>query len=400
MTKKTIIISAVALVVVIAGFFGIKAMTGKGSNEEQKTKFDKLVLVAKQINAALESEVAEGKTIIDGKPAVGTDKSSVTTLEALLDSYEKQKLAIPEAKNYSAKEQASHIEALEKAIKLLDAELLNNLKLDSTNIEALEKTLADEEAFNNAFSENGTIKILYNGLKTQVNKINEAVKAETKRVSDEKAAKAKKEKEALAKKKAQCAKDYGWWENGKCVYGGMGKPVLYLYPTKPTKVEVKFQTPELLTTTYPKFPGVWKVTAYPNGALYDENNKYYYALYWEEDLIRKIDFKTGFYVEKQEAIKFLEEKLSTIGLNARESNEFIMYWLPILEKNEKSLVYFELTKEKQEDNELIISPKPDSLLRVTIHVKKVKQKTTIKKQELTPFKRIGFAAIEWGGINY
>ena len=75
-----------------------------------------------------------------------------------------------------------------------------------------------------------------------------------------------------------------------------------------------------------------------------------------------------------------------------------MYWLPILEKNKKSLVYFETTEEREEFNKLNISPKPDSLLRIAIHVKKVDKKTSIKEQKLKTFKRTGFTAIEWGGV--
>ena len=137
--------------------------------------------------------------------------------------------------------------------------------------------------------------------------------------------------------------------------GGRAKPILYLYPTVDTKVEVKLSHPEHLSTTYPKY-----------------NN----------------------------AIKFLEEELTYIGLNDKERNEFIMYWLPILEKNGKSLVYFELTEEREANNKLLITPTPDSLLRVNIHIKKVNSKVDIKEQKLTSFNRHGFTAVEWGGMTY
>ena len=178
------------------------------------------------------------------------------------------------------------------------------------------------------------------------------------------------------------------------------KPVLYLYPETETNVEVKFAKPELLTTTYPKYIDSWNVKVLPNGDMYDQNGKYYYALYWEELSLNKFNFNKGFYVEKDNAIEFLEEKLSIIGLNDKERNEFIMYWLPILEQNKKSLVYFETTESLQKENELIINPKPDSLLRIRMHVKKVNRKIEIKEQELPQFERKGFAAIEWGGIIY
>jgi hypothetical protein len=176
------------------------------------------------------------------------------------------------------------------------------------------------------------------------------------------------------------------------------KPVLYLYPKMDnTKIKVSFANPNRLTTTYPKFNKVWEVIANRNGDLYDAKGNYYYGLYWEEDRPIKIDFSEGFYVTKDNAIDFLEEKLSTIGLSDRERNEFIMYWLPILEKNERNLVYFELTESREANNKLIINPKPDSLLRIAIHVKKVDKKIDLKEQKLPTFNRTGFTVVEWGG---
>ena len=182
--------------------------------------------------------------------------------------------------------------------------------------------------------------------------------------------------------------------------GGIAKPILYLYPEEETDVTVSFSNPEILDTTYPKFNNYWRVTASPNGDLLDKDNKYYYALYWDEKKVHTVDFSEGFYVEKNNAIEFLEEKLSYIGLNDKERNEFIMYWLPILEKNEKSLVYFELTEERESYNKLLINPEPDSMLRLVIHIKKVDERTNIKKQTLTKFVRRGFSVVEWGGTTY
>ncbi len=182
--------------------------------------------------------------------------------------------------------------------------------------------------------------------------------------------------------------------------GGYAKPILYLYPKKDTNVTVTFSKPENLTTTYPKYNGSWNVLAKPNGDLYDQNGRYYYGLYWEEDLNHRVDFNEGFYVNSENAIKFLEEKLNIIGLTERESNEFIMYWLPILEKNKHNLVYFELTNERDNYSKLNINPQPDSILRIAMHVKKVNGYTHIKEEKLETFKRSGFAAVEWGGVLY
>ena len=179
--------------------------------------------------------------------------------------------------------------------------------------------------------------------------------------------------------------------------GGYAKPVLYLYPKEETNVTITFDNPNSLTTTYPKYINNWKVKAFPNGDLYDKDGRYYYGLYWEENKNHNVSFDEGFYVTKENALKFLEEKLDYIGLTQREANEFIMYWLPILEKNDKSLVYFELTNERNNYSKINITPKPDSMLRIAMHVKKVKTKANIEEQKLTKFNRTGFSVVEWGG---
>ena len=182
--------------------------------------------------------------------------------------------------------------------------------------------------------------------------------------------------------------------------GGIAKPILYLYPKVETNLSINFEHPEYLETTYPKFNGKWSVRAKSNGDLYDKAGNYYYALYWDEKKVHTVDFSTGFYVEDKDAIDFLEQKLDYIGLSAKERNEFIMYWLPVLEKNGKSLVYFELTEERESYNRINIIPRPDSLLRVIIHIKKVDKKQDIAKESLSKFQRKGFVAVEWGGTTY
>ncbi|MGA2434431.1 MAG: hypothetical protein ABSG25_04015, partial [Bryobacteraceae bacterium] len=52
--------------------------------------------------------------------------------------------------------------------------------------------------------------------------------------------------------------------------GGCGKPVIYLYPPKPTEVTVKFTTPMRLTTDIPAYAtDGWDVLANPDGEITD-----------------------------------------------------------------------------------------------------------------------------------
>jgi hypothetical protein len=177
------------------------------------------------------------------------------------------------------------------------------------------------------------------------------------------------------------------------------KPILYLYPKTETDITVSFAHPERLTTSYPKFNDAWKVRATPEGLLTDASGNKFYALYWEAESNFRPDQSTAFYVEKDDAIDFLQDKLSEIGLNDHERNEFMLYWLPILEENEKSLVRFAYTEELQADNAVKISPAPDSFLRVHIYVEKVSANPNLPEPTLSHFERKGFTAVEWGGVT-
>ncbi len=186
----------------------------------------------------------------------------------------------------------------------------------------------------------------------------------------------------------------------ECDPGIEYKPMIYLYPKKDTHITITFDKPYLLKTTYPKYRDKWEVLAKPNGDLYDNNNHYYYGLYWEGYTNIKTDFSDGFVVSKEELIPFLEEKLTILGLNEREKNEFIVYWLPILEESEYNIIRFEDSTIINQEMPITISPKPDTLIRILMEFKPVNQKIAIKEQELTKTNRNGYTVVEWGGTIY
>lgn len=175
------------------------------------------------------------------------------------------------------------------------------------------------------------------------------------------------------------------------------KPILYLYPEEDIDVTITFENEKALKSTYPKYKNSWNVHVKSDGTIIDNSGREYYGLYWDEDSKIKDDFKTGFYVESKDSIKFLEEKLYEIGLTDREANEFIIYWLPKMEENGDNLVHFVFTKDREKENKLYIEPKPDSMLRLEIVIKKVNKKINIKEQKLEHFDRVGFTVVEWGG---
>ena len=178
------------------------------------------------------------------------------------------------------------------------------------------------------------------------------------------------------------------------------KPVIYLYPKKEQQVDIQIDIEHgSLTTTYPKYKENkgWSVIAKPDGTLIDPSTqKEYYALYWEANSRYHYDMSKGFVVKGTDCAEFLEEKLAEIGLNHREANEFIIYWLPILEGNKYNLIHFS-TDEYAAENRMNISPKPETLIRLLMVYSPLDNPIKIEPQQFSPIQRKGFTVIEWGG---
>lgn len=191
--------------------------------------------------------------------------------------------------------------------------------------------------------------------------------------------------------------NYKAMNNPHCDFNVSYKPLIYIYPTTDTKVSVKLGKDDLLTTTYPRYNNGWEVYAKTDGTLIDNNGRSYYGLYWEGNNYIINNYKDGFVVKGTDSIKFLEEKLNTLGLNEREANEFIMYWLPKLEENKYNLIRFLSTEEINEQMPLEVNPTPDTIIRVFMIYKPLDEKMTIKEQQLSKVSRNGYTVIEWGG---
>jgi len=176
------------------------------------------------------------------------------------------------------------------------------------------------------------------------------------------------------------------------------KPVIYLYPEEKTDVSVKLTLNGKLTCTYPEYNNGWDVTAYPDGILKDKNGQTYNYLYWEGDIYTDYDLSKGFCIKGKDTAKFLEDALKNLGLNRREANEFIVYWLPLMQNNPYNIISFQ-SNEYTDSARLDVNPSPDTLIRVFMTWKKSNTFINLEKQTLTAPERKGFTLIEWGGTE-
>lgn len=176
----------------------------------------------------------------------------------------------------------------------------------------------------------------------------------------------------------------------------LAKPVIYLYPERVTEVTVELELDGRLTTSYPAYDNGWTVTAQPDGTLTDKNGLTYYCLYWEGQSEVEFDLSRGFVVPGEETAAFLEGALAQLGLTRREANEFIIYWLPMMEDNPYNLITFQ-TKAYTDAAGLSIHPAPDSVVRVFMAWKGLEEPVDVPPQDLAAQERTGFTVVEWGG---
>ena len=128
-------------------------------------------------------------------------------------------------------------------------------------------------------------------------------------------------------------------------------------------------------------------------------DKIYPYLFWEAESYAPQETNEGFIVSEENAEKFLEEKLEILGLNEKEKTDFITYWLPVLLRNKLSICSFQ-SKKFFDNFELNITPKPDSLIRVFLTIKKLDAPINVKEQKLVSVERKGYTVVEWGGSNF
>ena len=177
------------------------------------------------------------------------------------------------------------------------------------------------------------------------------------------------------------------------------KPVIYLYPEVETEIFVRLDYKGTLTCTYPAYRDGWRVLASPDGVLtnlFDERE--YSYLYWEGDCDAEFDMSRGYCVKGEDTAAFLQDILAKMGLTAREYNEFIVYWLPLMQENPYNLITFQ-GKAYTDIAPLEITPTPDSLLRVFMVYQPLEAPVEVEAPEIAPFEREGFTVIEWGGAK-
>lgn len=184
------------------------------------------------------------------------------------------------------------------------------------------------------------------------------------------------------------------------------KPAIYLYPPQKTNINVKIAPKGEISLTIPNYQsGGWQVIAYPDGKIISDNKTFEY-LYYEAQIPNELieeKVKQGYVVNYNELSSVLNSLLPKLGLNKKESGEFLDYWLKALPKSNYYFVGIVPKSLLDEVSPLNISPKPDNIIRVVLYFKPLDSRTNLSNLTNwtnlpTLTKRNGFTVIEWGGF--
>lgn len=174
------------------------------------------------------------------------------------------------------------------------------------------------------------------------------------------------------------------------------KPVIYIYPETQQETSVRLDVNGELTCTYPAYNDGWNITALPDGTLVDKNDQTYNYLYFEASILTEFDFSKGYCIKGEDTAAFLENILPQLGLNRSEANEFIVYWLPLMQNNNYNLISFQ-TERYYDAVKLNVYPQPDTVIRVFMAYKPINKFVEVEPQNIETPQRNGFTVVEWGG---
>lgn len=204
----------------------------------------------------------------------------------------------------------------------------------------------------------------------------------------------------------------GWWRK----WVDESKPAIYLYPEEPTKLRLILDPSGELTVSDPPYnPETgWEIMAYPNGLIQTINNQQltisnYPYLFYEAILDQVFIKPEGFVIAGSDLVTFFNKTLPELGLNQKETQDFIDYWMTRLDKNQPYYFIHFLDEEQIEKLEPLqifslsssktYQLEPRTSLRIRTYFKPLNQWEKVDTQALpSPPERKGFTLVEWGGI--
>lgn len=189
------------------------------------------------------------------------------------------------------------------------------------------------------------------------------------------------------------------FQNNDFLPPGACEPIIYLYPPATQKVSVSIKPRGGITDSAPNYNDGWEVIVEPNGKIRDiSSQKVYPYLFWEGWSWIFPIWDKGFVVSQPDIHEFFLKILPELGLENKEANDFMSAWEPRL----RDAPYYFITFYDKDFIDyfvpLVISPKPDTVIRILMDYKPLDNPIDVQPIEIRTPQRYGFTIVEWGGL--
>jgi hypothetical protein len=179
------------------------------------------------------------------------------------------------------------------------------------------------------------------------------------------------------------------------------EPVIYLYPTHTTMVNVRVEPPGGVTESAPSYSEGWNVLAHPDGKLsVNGSNLSADYLFWEGHSFLFPMCPQGVVVARDSVKAYLDGALPSLGLSKSEALDFERAWLFKLQEKSFCFITFYCGDSVEKMAPLEIQPKPDTVMRILMDFRPLDHWVSVS--EPAPFSHVdrhGFTVVEWGGLE-
>lgn len=177
------------------------------------------------------------------------------------------------------------------------------------------------------------------------------------------------------------------------------KPMIYLYPDKITNYQITLDSSIPIAASYPKIiDNKWNVRAFPDGKIIDiKSGKEFYGLFWEGGNPSASNSDSGIIVKSENFSETLDSLLIIKGLNYREREEFVTFWISRTLNYKWIKIHF-VDNEFSANNEINIHPSPIGFVRVSAIFTGLNHYRVIPPETIVPRHRHPNDAVEWGGV--
>jgi len=174
------------------------------------------------------------------------------------------------------------------------------------------------------------------------------------------------------------------------------KPAIYIYPDtdRDFLVELEFMDGTTLTSSTPPYSSGWNVFVETTGLI---DHQYDY-LFYEVSLKEAPELSSGWSLSRDDLAEGLQDILHGLGLNQKETDDFLDYWLGRLTDHEYFSVYPASEEIIDRFVGLDIFPAPDAMLRFWLFFRGEREYRSLPEPAFAGFERGSTTVVEWGGV--